>query len=353
MSARLPIAVLGAGGIGRMHVQRILTHPEVSLAGVADPSEAARDWAATLGVPWAAEPADLLDRVRPGAAIVATPNAMHTEVGLACVARQVPALIEKPVAHTVASAQGLAEAARAAGVPMLVGHQRRHNAAVQRAREMIRAGAIGRPVSAALLATWFKPALYFDLPWRRLLGGGPVLINAIHDVDLLRFLVGDIAEVHAFTSNAERGFEVEDGAAAVLRLVNGALATLLVTDSAVAPWNYDLGAGESELYAQLPADALFIAGSEGALSLPHLQHWHYRGERSWHAELTQEQQPLHRRDPYAEQLRHLRAVAEGREAPVCSLEEGIATLRATEAVLESAASGRTVRLAEVAKAAKR
>jgi hypothetical protein len=88
------VALLGAGGIGRMHAQRLFVHPDLCLAGVADPSPAARDWAEGLGVPWAAEPADLLDRVRPGAAIVSTPNALHTSVGLECVARRIPLLVE-------------------------------------------------------------------------------------------------------------------------------------------------------------------------------------------------------------------------------------------------------------------
>jgi predicted dehydrogenase len=342
---RLPVAVLGAGGIGRVHVQRLLAHPECAASGTADPSPAARDWAASLGLPWEAEPAALLDRVRPAAAVVATPNDQHVPVALECIARGIPVLVEKPIAGDVAAAERLDSAARAAGVPVLVGHQRRHNAAVQRARQMIREGAIGRAVAVSMLAAWFKPAPYFELEWRRRKGGGPVLINAIHDIDLLRFLVGEVAEVHAFAANAERGFEVEDNAAAVLRLASGALATLIVSDAAVAPWNYDLGSGEWELYAQQPVDAMFIAGSAGAISLPQLQHWRYEGERHWHRPLVRTHEPLHRRDVYAEQLRHLRAVAEGREPPICSAEDGIGTLRAAQAVLESAATGATMRLA--------
>ncbi len=351
-TARLPVALLGAGGVGRMHAQRLLAHADLCLAGVADPSLAARDWAESLGVPWAAAPADLLDRVRPGAAIVSTPNALHTSVGLECVARRIPLLVEKPIADTVAEARRLADAARAAGVPVLVGHQRRHGVAVQRARRMIAEGAVGRVVAVTMLAAWLKPASYFtDGPWRRQEGGGPVLINAIHDVDLLRHLVGEVASVHAVASNAQRGFEVEDTAAAVLRLTGGAVATLMVTDSAVSPWNYDIASGESELYPPQRADALYIAGTEGALTVPQLLHWRYRGAaRHWHAELTREQTTLHRRDPFAEQLRHLRAVAEGRETPLCSADDGIATLRATRAVLESAETGSTMVLDEEAPA---
>ncbi|MCW5636187.1 MAG: Gfo/Idh/MocA family oxidoreductase [Rubrivivax sp.] len=344
--ARLPVALLGAGQIGRMHAARMQRHADVVLAGVADPSPAARDWAGALGVPWAADAGELLDRVRPRAALVATPNQLHCPVALACIERGIVPLVEKPIADTVEAAARIAAAARTAGVPVLVGHQRRHNAMVQRARRLIAEGAIGRPVAVSLLAAWLKPDAYFDVAWRREKGGGPVLINAIHDIDLLRHLVGEVVSVQAVACSARRGFEVEDTAAAVLRLAGDALATLLVTDSAVSPWNYDLASGESELYARQAVDALFIAGSAGALALPQGNLWRYRGEggaaRHWHGELTQECTPVHHRDPYAEQLRHLRAVAEGRELPLCSAEDGLATLRATLAVLEAAAGGRPV-----------
>lgn len=343
----MPIVLLGAGDIGRMHAARMAQHPDVVLAGVADPSPAAREWAKSMGVRYTAEAASLLDEVKPGAAIVATPNDQHADVGLECIERRIPLLVEKPIAHSVADAQRLADAARTAGVPVLVGHQRRHGVAVQRARKMIADGAIGSAVTVTLIAAWIKPEAYFtERPWRRQPGGGPVLINAIHDIDLLRHLVGEVASVHAMASNALRGFEVEDTAAAVLRMVNGALATIVVTDAAVSPWNYDLGAGELDMYPQQPIDAIFIAGTEGAISLPQLQHWGYRGRtKSWHEELIREHVPLHRRDPYLEQLRHLRAVAEGSEAPICDAEDGVATLRATQAVLESARSGLTLQIA--------
>jgi len=345
--SRLPVAVIGAGGIGRMHVERMLTHPDVAPAAVADPSEAARAWAASLGIAWFADPAALLDATaRHGAraVIVATPNATHAEVGLACLARGLPVLVEKPVADTLASAQALCDAAAAAGLPLLVGHQRRHNPVLQRAKALIEAGAIGRPVSITAMATWLKPDAYFDLAWRRQAGGGPVLINLIHDIDLLRFLLGEIVGVQAIASNAVRGFEVEDTAALLLRFANGALGTVSVTDCAVAPWNWDLAAGEAAHYPQQDVDACFIAGTEGALTLPRLQRWHYRGARGWHEELTREHTILHRRDPYVEQLRHLRAVVEGRETPLCSGRDGLRTLRATLAVHEAARSGRPVTL---------
>jgi predicted dehydrogenase len=338
----MPVGVIGAGAIGRMHVERMLRHPDVCVAGVADPTPAGRDFAAAAGVPYFADHLEMLERCTMQAAIVATPNATHADVGIACIQRGLTVLMEKPVAESVAEGRRLCDAARGANIPLMVGHQRRHNPIIRRARALIGQGALGRIVSATGLATWLKPDSYFDMAWRRQAGGGPVLINLIHDIDLLRHLVGEVESVLAFTANGVRGFEVEDTAAVALRFTGGALATLSVSDAAVTPWNWDLAAGEADHYAQVDVDSHFISGTEGSLTLPRLALWRHAGQRGWHEALTQERTMLHRADPYVEQLRHLRAVAEGREQPVCSGEDGLLTLQVALAVGRAAREQRPV-----------
>ncbi|MEB2400187.1 MAG: Gfo/Idh/MocA family oxidoreductase [Alcaligenaceae bacterium] len=343
-AARLPVHVFGAGAIGRMHIERIVRHPDVVLAGIADPSEAGRDLAAELGVAWSADPMELLATQRAEAVIIATPNRTHTDLGIACIDLKLPVLVEKPIADTVEEGMRLCDAAEAAGVPLMVGHQRRHNPILRRAKELVAAGVLGRPATANVMATWMKPDSYFDMQWRRQPGGGPVLINMIHDIDLLRFLLGEVASVQAQCSNAVRGFAVEDTATALLRFRNGALATLVVSDAAAAPWNWDLAAGEAEHYARQDVDSIFLTGTDASLALPRLQVFKYLGKRGWHEPLSMERTPLHRQDPYVEQLRHLRAVAEGREQPVCSGRDGLRTLQATLAVHQAAADGSIIHL---------
>jgi predicted dehydrogenase len=293
-------------------------------------------------VPWFADHRELLERTQPGAAIVATPNSTHAEVGIACIERRLPVLVEKPVADTVEQGRRLCDAAAAAGVPVMVGHQRRHNPILRSARKLVADGVVGKPVSVTAMATWLKPDSYFELPWRRQAGGGPVLINLIHDIDLLRFLIGEVESVQAMTSNAVRGYEVEDTAAVLMRFACGALATLSVSDATVAPWNWDLAAGEAAHYAQLDVNSHYISGTEGSLTLPRLDVWRYAGARGWHEPLGCSRTPVHRADPYVEQLRHLRAVADGRETPVCSGADGLRTLQAALAVQEAARSQRPV-----------
>jgi len=336
------VALIGAGAIGRMHAERCLRHPDVHLAAIADPTEAGRAFARSIGVPWFAGHRDLLDGVRVGAAIVATPNATHRPVGLDFIAHRVPLLMEKPIAGTLEDGAALCEAAEAAGVPLLVAHHRRHNPIQRRARELIAGGLLGRPVAVNGMATWLKPDSYFELAWRRQPGGGPVLINLIHDIDQLRFMLGEIDEVQAVASNAVRGFEVEDTAAVVLRFANGALGTLVVSDAVAAPWNWDLAAGEAAHYVQQPVDSLFICGTEASLTLPRLEVWRYPGRRGWHEEMSVQRHAPHAGDPYRAQLTHLRAVAEGREAPLCSGRDALGTLRVALAVLEAARTRRPV-----------
>ena len=336
------LLLIGAGVIGRTHIDRIGRDPHLALAGIAEPSAAGKVLAQQLGVPWAASHLELLERTQAQGAIVATPNASHVSVAIDCLERGVAALVEKPVADTVAEALALVKAQQRTGVPVLVGHHRRHNPINSRARSILQEGRLGRVVTANVMCTVLKPDAYFDAAWRRQPGGGPVLINLIHEIDMLRFLCGEITEVQALSSNAVRGFAVEDTAAAVLRFASGALGTVVLSDAAASPWCWDFCAAEQDQYPRQDVQSHFIAGTHGSLSLPDLALWNYRGERSWHAEMTLEKTFVHKADAYSRQLQHFAAVIEGREAPLCSAVDGLRTLQATLAVAEAARSGQAV-----------
>jgi predicted dehydrogenase len=343
---RMPVGVVGAGAIGRIHVEHLRWHPEVALAAVADPGAEARAWCEALGVPWFADHREMLERMSLGAAVVATPNATHAPVAADFLRAGIPTLLEKPICDGVEEARRLCDLAALTGTPLLIGHQRRHNAALQHARDLVQAGALGRVLCATVMANWLKPAEYFEASWRRMKGGGPVLINLIHDVDMVRFLLGEVACVQAMSSNSARGFEVEDTAAVLMRMQSGALITLSVSDACVSPWNWDLSAGEADHYPRQPADAHYICGTQGALTLPHLRMWRYEVTPGWREPLTEHFTPALRCDPYERQFTHLRQVAEGRARPLCSGPDALQTLRAVHGVLEAAATGSTVQISQ-------
>ncbi len=342
--SRTRLALFGAGAIGRTHIDRIQRNPLLALAGIADPSDAARDLAGTLGVPWFADHRSLLDATRPQGAVVATPNPLHVPMALDCLERGVAALVEKPVTDALDAGLALVAAQHRTGVPVLVGQHRRYNPINRRARALVQDGALGRVVTANVMSTILKPDPYFDVAWRREPGGGPILINLIHEIDQLRFIVGDITSVQAMKSHAVRGFAVEDTAAVTVGFANGALGTLVLSDTVTSPWCWDFCAGEQEQYPRQSVQSHFIGGTHGSLSLPDLALWTYRGERSWHAEMTREQTSLHRVDPYTAQLEHFAAVIAGTESPVCDALDGLKTLQATLAVGQAAAAGTRIEL---------
>jgi predicted dehydrogenase len=342
---RTRIAVIGAGTIGKTHIDRLARSTSLQLVAIADPTEEAQRLATSLQVPWYADHRTMLDAVKAQGAVVATPNGMHVTQALDCLERGVAALVEKPISDTVAEARQLVKAQARTGVPVLTGHHRRHNPINARARRLIATGALGRIVTANAMAQFYKPAQYFDVAWRREPGGGPILINLIHEVDMLRFLVGEIAEVQAMSSNAVRGFPVEDTAATLLRFENGAIGTMVLSDTTASPWCWDLCAGEQPQYPRQEVQSHFIAGTHGSLSLPDLSQWNYLGaERHWHHELTLSQSNVHAQDSYTRQLEHFAEVIAGRCQPICSAEDGLRTLAACLAVSEAARTGSTCRL---------
>ena len=336
------IALFGAGGIGRTHIDRLMRSDNLALAAIADPSDAGKALAGQLGIRWFADHRSLLDAVKPQGAIIATPNSLHIPMALDCLERGVAALVEKPVADTVAEAQKLVDAQARSGVAVLVGHHRRHNPINARAREIVQSGKLGRLVSANVMATFLKPDNYFDAQWRKLKGGGPILINLSHEIDMLRFFMGEIESVQAISSNAVRGFEVEDTSAAVLRFANGALGTVILSDTVASPWCWDFCAGEQDVYPRQNVQSHFIGGTHGSLSLPDLALWNYPGERSWYAEMTRSQSYVHQGDAYTRQLQHFKAVIEGREQPLCTALDGLRTMQALFAVVDAARTGQAV-----------
>ena len=155
------IGVIGAGMIGRKHIEVLRSgNPNYALAAVADPSPQAHVEAEQLGYQCYNTVAELIDKAQPDGAIVAVPNQMHVDIGLLCVDRGIPILIEKPVADTVADAVNLIEAAEAAGVATLTGHHRRHNPIMRRAAELIASDAIGRVVAATSIWLGRNQTLY-------------------------------------------------------------------------------------------------------------------------------------------------------------------------------------------------
>lgn len=349
--AVLRLALAGAGAIGRRHIALMQAHPETALAALADPAPASVALAAQLGVPRFVSLAELLAARASGAlaldaVILATPNALHVEDALACARAGLPVLIEKPVAHTLEAGRELVRVQAETGVPMLVGHHRRHSAAMAAAQAVIRSGRLGRIVSVMGSAQFSKPAAYFEAaPWRTAPGGGPVLINLIHDIDNLRMLCGDIVQVQAMGSSAVRGHAVEDSVVIALRFASGALGSFMLSDGAAAPWSWEQTSGENADYARYAQeDCYAITGTQGALAVPTLRTWLAGGEASWWQPMRQDQIAVPTLDPLVEQLTHFCALVRGQASSRVSVEQGLHSLRVVDAVQRAMATGACITL---------
>jgi predicted dehydrogenase len=343
--SRLRIGIIGAGAFGQRHIATASREPLCEVAAIADPAASAEAVARAQGVAYFPRYEDMLAEGKLDAAIIATPNAMHVPAGLACATRRVHMLIEKPIAETVEAARQLSEAAERAGVALLVGHHRRYNPIIAKAREIVQGGGIGRLTAVTALWLLQKPAAYFDVGWRvETAGGGPILINLVHDIDDLRFICGEIASLQAMTANGARGHPVEDTAAIVLRFAGGALGTVTLSDAVAAPWSWEITSGEASMYPQRPENCYLFAGTTGSLAVPRLELWRYAGETGWSAPLSCERLEVAREDPQVVQLRHFCRVVRGEEKPLITGLDATRTLAATMAVSEAARTGRRVDL---------
>lgn len=341
---RVAIAVVGAGAIGRRHVAALAVSGKARLGAIVDPQAAAAGLAADHGVPHLA---DINDLTGVAGVILATPTALHLPQALACIAQGLPVLVEKPVTTTAAEGTALATGSIAAGVPVLVGHHRRHNPRVAAARAALQSGAIGRVISVQASVLLCKPDDYFLPDWRRQPGAGPILTNLIHEIDTMRYLLGEVVSVQAIASNAIRGFTVEDSAVALLHFASGALGTVAVSDAAAAPWSWELTARENPDYPPTGQTCLMIAGTEGALELPALRLWrHGPGPRGWFTPLMPTDLPVADADPLVRQIDHFAAVIRGNETPLVTPGDAARSVAVVDAILRAAASGQSETLTE-------
>ena len=343
--ARLVVA--GAGLVGKRHIASIGQCKDIELAAIVDPRSAVEVYARRLGVPWFESLSAMFRNERPDGVILATPNSAHVENGLECIAAGCPVLIEKPIATSVEDAAVLVEAARTADIPIQVGHHRRHFPLMRRAREFIDEGKLGRLRAVQATCWLYKPDDYFDeSPWRKASGAGPIFVNLIHDIDLIRYLCGDVVSVQAQTAPSVRGYENEDVAAAVLKFENDAIGTISVSDSIASPWCWEMTARENPVFHPVSQSCYLLGGSHGSLSLPDLTFWDYRSSRSWLEPIGATALTRSSSDPFVEQIIRFAAVLAGKERPLVSGNDGLKSLQVIEAIHSSARSGQTVLLSQ-------
>jgi predicted dehydrogenase len=234
----LRVGLVGTGGVAAFHARSVLVHPRAELVAVADVSrQKAEDFAAAWGAPRVFDSLDEL--LRDGTLdvlLICTPPGAHREQAVAAFAAGVHVVVEKPPAASLEELDDMCAAASAAGRRLAVVFQQRTGTAAAHVRELLRSGALGRPLVAVCQTLWYRDQEYYDVPWRGTWsaeGGGTTLGHGIHQIDLLAHLLGDWASVEGRLWRLGRDIETEDASTATVLFTNGVLASIVT--SAVSP----------------------------------------------------------------------------------------------------------------------
>jgi len=343
--SQINLGLAGAGVIGQRHLKAMESHPGISAIGIADPSSAAQEVAEKIGIPCYDDTDVLLSKQKLDGLIIATPTEYHLAPTLGALRAGVPVLVEKPIMPTVEEAEQVIRASEESGCAVLVGHHRRYYELVNKTRELVQGGAIGSLVCVSGQWNARKPDDYYMADWRKRWKAGPILTNLIHDMDLLRYICGDIDSIIAETSNVVQGYDKEDAAVLAMRFSNGALGSFILSDQTPSPWTWEFGTGESHWAPASGQNAFRFMGTEGALEFPNLVHWQHQGtSRDWHHAMQSESLSFSLEDAFVEQIRHFAAVIGGAEKAKVDARDATATLRATLGVYKSASCGARVLL---------
>jgi predicted dehydrogenase len=267
--SKVRTALVGCGKVGHLHAAALRGLDEADFVAACDASaERAREFAARYGARPYTDLGALLKEARPEAVLIATPHPLHAAPAVLAARAGAHVLVEKPMAASLADCDAMLAASGQAGTLLGVISQRRLYEPVRRMKAAIDAGKIGRPaLGVFLMYSWRDPAYYLSDPWRGQWAteGGGVLVNqSPHQLDLLQWLMGPIEEVGGYWANVNHpSVEVDDTAVAVIRFRGGGLGSV-VTSVSQKPGLYTKvhihGTSGASVGVETDRGATFIAG---------------------------------------------------------------------------------------------
>lgn len=310
------LALVGAGRIAQTHLQAIAAVEDTELAAVVDPREAAaRPIAEEHAVPWFA--AHTAAGLAADAVIVCTPPATHHEVVAHFLTRGIPVLCEKPLDLSAAAARELFELAERHGVPLMTASKFRYVSDVNRAKAAIEAGSLGRIIS---YENTFCSKVDMTDRWNarpEISGGGVLIDNGTHSVDIARYLLGPIAEVQAVLGTAGQQLEVEDSARLHFRTESGVMGFVDLS------WSVQ----------KATSSFIDIYGSEGTL----LVGWSSsRQKLDGNPDWVEVGSGYDKLEAFSRQLRNFLDVVAGAAEPLLGTADALAAVRVIEAAYDSA-----------------
>ena len=347
---KIRTAIIGCGKVSDVHAEALKNTPEAQFVAVYSRSpEKAKQYGEKYGVRGFCEIREMIAGAGVEAVIVCTPHPAHRDAAVMAAEAGAHVLVEKPLASTLQDCDEMLAAAKQAKVKIGIVCQRRFYSPVQRVRRAIDEGKIGKPALGTVLMLGWRDQKYYESdPWRGqwTAEGGGVLVNqAPHQLDLLQWLMGPIDELFGVWSNFNHPYiEVEDSAVAVIRFRSGALGNIVVSNSQ-QPGLYGKvhvhGQNGASVGVQTDGGAMFIAGMSSIQEPPINDLWTVPGEEALLARWQQEDSDLFNGLDNAMghyfQLQigdFLRAIIDGRE-PLVSGEDGRRTVEIFTAIYRS------------------
>ena len=231
------VGIIGAGTISKVHARAIERIETTRLTAVAEPREdAGRELAGEYGAVWHADAEALLGREDVDVVVLCTPSGLHADHTVAAAEAGKHVITEKPMAITLEGIDRMILACREAGVSLSVIFQYRFNREALRLKRALDAGLFGRPVIGNALVHWHRTREYYEEKggWRgtwALDGGGALMNQSVHAVDLLQWLLGPVESLSAYTDTLTHDIETEDVASATVRFTSGAMGAIQGTTS--------------------------------------------------------------------------------------------------------------------------
>jgi len=284
---RIRTALVGCGKVASLHARALAHLPQSEFVAVIDTDLArATAFHERYGPAPFTNLSDALRQNKGEAVFLCTPHPLHASAAILAMDHGAHVLVEKPLAATLTDCDNMLAAAARNGVQLGIVSQRRLYEPVQRMKLAIDAGKIGKPVLAAVaMFSWRDEAYYRSDPWRGKWAteGGGVLVNqSPHHLDLLQWFMGGVTEVSGIAANLNHPYiEVEDTAAATIRFASGGIASLIVSLSQ-KPGLYTKihihGENGASVGAETDSGATFIAGMSGQAGPPLNDLWTIPGE---------------------------------------------------------------------------
>ncbi len=354
---KLRTGLIGCGKVGHLHAVALAALPESHFVAVCGRTpDKARLFAEKYGVRAYTDAGEMVAAEKLEAVCICTPHPEHAAPTIATARAGVHVLVEKPLASSLADCDAMLAAVKAGGATLGMVCQRRFYPPCQRIRQAIDAGKLERPVlGTTVMFGWRDEAYYRSDPWRgswKGEGGGVLVNQAPHQLDLLLWYFGEIDEMFGYWANLNHPYiEVEDTAVAVVRFKSGALGNIVVSNSQNPALNVRVsvhGSNGISVGVQTDGGAMFVAGQTNAIEPPYNDIWTVPGEEAqlavWKAEDAQFFNSIKPME-YFHRLQiqdFLRAILE-RRPPAVSGEEGRRTVELFTAIYRATRDRRAVK----------